>query len=190
MYVCGPTVYNYAHIGNARPVVVFDVLFRLLRHLYGEDHVLYAANVTDVDDKINARPPRKACRSTSSPTRYLEAYNADMAAAGRAAAHLPAARHPDHGRDHRHDRPADRATARPMRPKATCCSTLRPIPTTASSRGRSMDDMIAGARVDVAPYKRHPADFVLWKPSKPGEPVWDEPLRPRAGPAGTSSARR
>src|SRR5882757_3410888 len=82
MYVCGPTVYNFAHIGNARPVVVFDVLFRLLRHLYGEDHVAYAANVTDVDDKINRKAADEGVAIGVITQRYLEAYNADMSALG------------------------------------------------------------------------------------------------------------
>src|ERR1700757_4694487 len=79
MYVCGPTVYNYAHIGNARPVVAFDLLFRLLRRLYGEDHVLYAANVTDVDDKINAKAAEEGVPIDVVTERYLGVYNADMA---------------------------------------------------------------------------------------------------------------
>src|ERR1700689_3983196 len=82
MYVCGPTVYNYAHIGNARPVVVFDVLFRLLRHLYGEDHVVYAANVTDVDDKINRKAPDEGVPIEVITARYLDAYHADMSELG------------------------------------------------------------------------------------------------------------
>src|SRR5277367_4687761 len=82
MYVCGPTVYNYAHIGNARPVVVFDVLFRLLRRLYGEDHVVYAANVTDVDDKINLKAAQEGVPISTITDRYLDAYNADMSVLG------------------------------------------------------------------------------------------------------------
>src|ERR1700675_1047748 len=82
MYVCGPTVYNFAHIGNARPVVVFDVLFRLLRHLYGAEHVVYAANVTDVDDRINQKAIDEGVPIGVVTDRYLEAYNADMAVLG------------------------------------------------------------------------------------------------------------
>ncbi len=82
MYVCGPTVYNYSHVGNFRPVVVFDVLFRLLRRLYGEDAVRYAANVTDVDDKINAKAAEEGVGIEVITERYLTAYNADMAALG------------------------------------------------------------------------------------------------------------
>src|SRR3569833_1445014 len=82
MYVCGPTVYNYAHIGNFRPVAVFDVLFRLLRHLYGEKAVIYAANVTDVDDKINAKASAEGVPISTITQRYLAAYNGDAAALG------------------------------------------------------------------------------------------------------------
>ena len=92
MYVCGPTVYDYAHIGNARPVVVFDTLYRLLRHLYGADHVTYVRNITDVDDKINARAEaeRRTIREVTETT--AAQYHADMAALGRAAAERRAAR--------------------------------------------------------------------------------------------------
>ena len=177
MYVCGPTVYNYAHIGNARPVVVFDVLFRLLRRAYGEDAVLYAANVTDVDDKINAKAQAEGVEIDIITQRYLDIYNRDMATLG--------------------------ALAPTFQPRATqtmdaiqaMIATLvqkggayaaeghvlfdtQAYPDYGKLSGRPMDDMIAGARVDVAPYKRHPADFVLWNPSKPGEPVWDSPWGP------------
>jgi len=177
MYVCGPTVYNYAHIGNARPVVVFDVLFRLLRRAYGEDAVLYAANVTDVDDKINAKAQAEGVEIDIITQRYLDIYNRDMATLG--------------------------ALAPTFQPRATqtmdaiqaMIATLvqtggayaaeghvlfdtQAYPDYGKLSGRPMDDMIAGARVDVAPYKRHPADFVLWKPSKLGEPVWESPWGP------------
>ncbi|MGH7023032.1 MAG: cysteine--tRNA ligase [Caulobacteraceae bacterium] len=175
MYVCGPTVYNYAHIGNARPVVVFDVLFRLLRRLYGEAHVLYAANVTDVDDRINLKAAQEGVPIETVTGRYIDAYHADMAALGA----LPPTFEP-------------RATktmaaivdmiGRLVRANAAYEAEGHVLFNTqaysdygALSR-RSLDDMIAGARVEVAPYKQHPADFVLWKPSKPGEPVWDSPF--------------
>jgi cysteinyl-tRNA synthetase len=177
MYVCGPTVYNYAHIGNARPVVVFDVLFRVLRHLYGADHVFYAANVTDVDDKINLKAAQEGVPIGAITDRYLAAYNADMAVLG-----------------------ALRPTAQP-RATQTMDAIVAMIGRLVAAgaayaaeghvlfdtqaygdygklSGRSLDDMIAGARVEVAPYKRRPADFVLWKPSKPGEPVWESPFGP------------
>jgi cysteinyl-tRNA synthetase len=177
MYVCGPTVYNYAHIGNARPVVVFDLLFRLLRAEYGADHVIYAANVTDVDDKINQKAADEGVPIDVITRRYLDAYHADMSVLG-----------------------ALRPTVEP-RATETMAEIIdmigRLVRNNAAYQaeghvlfnveaysdygklsGRSMDDMIAGARVEVAPYKQNPADFVLWKPSKPGEPVWDSPFGP------------
>jgi cysteinyl-tRNA synthetase len=177
MYVCGPTVYNFAHVGNFRPVVVFDVLFRLLRHLYGEDAVLYAANVTDVDDKINAKAAEEGVAIDVVTDRYLAAYNADAARLGA----LPPTFQP-------------RATQTMDAIVAMIAQLIQNgaayaadghvlFDTTAYAgygklSGRPLDEMIAGARVDVAPYKRNPADFVLWKPSKPGEPVWESPWGP------------
>jgi cysteinyl-tRNA synthetase len=177
MYVCGPTVYNYAHVGNARPVVVFDVLFRRLRRIYGEDHVLYAANVTDVDDKINAKAAAEGVPIEVITARYLDAYHADMSALG--------ALRPTF--EPRATQTMDAIIAmigRLVRNNAAYQAEGHVLFNTAAYSdygrlsGRSMDDMIAGARVDVAPYKQHPADFVLWKPSKPGEPVWDSPFGP------------
>ncbi len=175
MYVCGPTVYNYAHIGNARPVVAFDVLFRLLRHLYGEDHVIYAANVTDVDDKINLKAAQEGVSIDVITARYLDAYHADMSALGA----LKPTFEP------RATRTMDAIIAmigRLVHNNAAYAADGHVLFNTQAYRdygklsGRSLDDMIAGARVEVAPYKQHPADFVLWKPSKPGEPVWDSPF--------------
>jgi cysteinyl-tRNA synthetase len=171
MYVCGPTVYNFSHVGNFRPVVVFDVLFRLLRRLYGEDAVKYAANVTDVDDKINAKAAEEGVPIDVITDRYLAAYNADAAALG---ALRPTAQP-------RATRTMDAIKAmigRLVQNGAAYAAEGHVLFDTqafsdygALSR-RPLDEMIAGARVDVAPYKRHPADFVLWKPSKPGEPEW------------------
>ena len=177
MYVCGPTVYNYSHVGNFRPVVVFDVLFRLLRELYGEDHVVYAANVTDVDDKINAKAAEEGVPIDAVTERYLAAYNADAAALGALA---PTAQP-------RATRTMDAIVAMIGRLVRSNCAYAAEghvlFDTQAFSdygrlSGRPLDEMIAGARVDVAPYKRHPADFVLWKPSKPGEPEWESPWGP------------
>ena len=177
MYVCGPTVYNFAHIGNARPVVVFDVLFRLLRQTFGTDAVLYAANVTDVDDKINRKAAEEGVSIDVITDRYLVAYNADMAELGalrptfqpRATRTMDAiialiGRLVDNGS-------AYAAEGHVLFDTQACADY-------GSLSGHPMDEMIAGARVEVAPYKRHPADFVLWKPSKPGEPVWDSPFGP------------
>jgi cysteinyl-tRNA synthetase len=177
LYVCGPTVYNYAHIGNARPVVVFDVLFRLLRALYGADHVLYAANVTDVDDKINLKAAQEGVPIGTITQRYLDAYHADMSALGA----LKPTFEP------RATQTMDAIIAmigRLVRNNAAYDAQGHVLFNTQAysdygklSR-RSLDDMIAGARVEVAPYKQHPADFVLWKPSKAGEPVWESPFGP------------
>ncbi|HEY3694225.1 cysteine--tRNA ligase, partial [Phenylobacterium sp.] len=177
MYVCGPTVYNYSHIGNFRPVVVFDVLFRLLRSCYGADAVVYAANVTDVDDKINAKAQAEGVPISEITDRYLAAYNADMASLGA----LPPTLQP------RVTQTMDAIVGmidRLVRNKAAYAAEGHVLFDTQAfadygklSR-HPMDDMIAGARVDVAPYKRRPADFVLWKPSKPGEPEWASPWGP------------
>jgi cysteinyl-tRNA synthetase len=180
MYVCGPTVYDFAHIGNARPVIVFDVLFRLLRHIYGADHVTYARNITDVDDKINARaaenypglPLNEAIAKVTAKT--TAQFHADIAALGvlpptvepRATEHIAEMRalcealvakgHAYVGQDH-------------------VLFDVSSMPDYGRLANRSLEEMEAGARVDVAPYKKGPMDFVLWKPSKPGEPAWPSP---------------
>jgi cysteinyl-tRNA synthetase len=177
MYVCGPTVYNYAHIGNARPVVVFDILFRLLRRIYGESHVLYAANVTDVDDKINQKAMAEGVPIETITARYLDAYHADMSALG--------ALRPTF--EPRATQTMDEIIymiGRLVRANAAYEADGHVLFNTEAYSGygalsrRPLDDMIAGARVDVAPYKQNPADFVLWKPSKPGEPEWPSPFGP------------
>ena len=177
MYVCGPTVYNYAHVGNARPVVVFDTLFRLLRRIYGDDKVLYAANVTDVDDRINQKAIDEGVEIDVITRRYLDAYHADMRLLGA----LPTTFEPHATQT------MDAITAmigRLIRNNAAYEAEGHVLFNTAAyadygklSR-RPMDEMIAGARVDVAPFKQNPADFVLWKPSKPGEPEWPSAFGP------------
>jgi len=180
MYVCGPTVYDFAHIGNARPVIVFDVLFRLLRHVYGDGHVTYVRNITDVDDKINARaardfpdlPLNEAIRKVTEQTERQ--FHADVDALGclrptiepRATEHIPEMRaivekliaggHAYVEQDH-------------------VLFAIASMKAYGRLARRSLDEMLAGARVDVAPYKRDAMDFVLWKPSKPGEPSWPSP---------------
>jgi cysteinyl-tRNA synthetase len=177
LYVCGPTVYNYAHIGNARPAVVFDVLFRLLRRLYGEDQVVYARNITDVDDKINQAAIEQGVDISAITDKFTAIYHQDMAALGVLRPTLE-----------------PRATAHIGEMLALIGELIERGHAYAAEghvlfdtgsfadygklSGRSLEDMIAGARVEVAPYKRNPADFVLWKPSKPGEPVWDSPWGP------------
>jgi cysteinyl-tRNA synthetase len=177
MYVCGPTVYNFAHVGNFRPVVVFDLLFRLLRRLYGEDHVVYAANVTDVDDKINKKAADEGVPIRTITERYLAAYNADATALGA----LPPTFQP------RATETMDAIVGMVgelVRNNAAYAKEGHVLFRTAAfadygklSR-KPLDDLIAGARVDVAPYKEDPRDFVLWKPSKPGEPEWESPWGP------------
>ena len=183
LYVCGPTVYSYAHIGNARPVVVFDVLFRLLRRLYGPEgsvsrgEVVYARNVTDVDDKINAAAAAEGVPIAVVTDRFLAVYEADMAALGaltpssqpRATAHIDAMLA-------QIGRLVEAGAA--YAAQGHVLFRVESFARYGELSGRSLDDMIAGARVEVAPYKENPADFVLWKPSKPGEPEWESPWGP------------
>ncbi|GGO57673.1 cysteinyl-tRNA synthetase [Roseovarius pacificus] len=181
MYVCGPTVYDRAHLGNARPVIVFDVLYRLLRHVYGPDHVTYVRNFTDVDDKINARAIENVgkggdvnaeiARITGMTTQW---FLDDMGALG--------ALEPD---------AMPRATqyigqmiamiegliakGHAYEAEGHVLFAVESYKDYGRLSGRSVDDMIAGARVEVAPYKRNPMDFVLWKPSSDDLPGWDSP---------------
>ena len=176
MYVCGPTVYDRAHIGNARPVVVFDVLYRLLRHVYGEGHVTYVRNFTDVDDKINARAAAEKRPIRRADRRDDRLVSRRHGCAGGAAAGRRSRGRPSHiGADGGDDRDAGRARAMPMRRRGMCSSASRAIPEYGRFARRSLDEMQAGARVEVAPYKRDPMDFVLWKPSSAAEPGWASP---------------
>jgi cysteinyl-tRNA synthetase len=180
MYVCGPTVYDFAHIGNARPVIVFDVLFRLLRHLYGADHVTYVRNITDVDDKIIARaaeeypglPLNEAIRRLTETTDRQ--FHEDVAALGC----LPPTVEPratEHIEEMKTliERLVSQGCAYVAEEHALF--SVPSMPDYGKLSKRSLDELIAGARVEVAPYKRDPRDFVLWKPSKPGEPAWPSP---------------
>ena len=174
LYVCGPTVYDYAHIGNARPVVVFDVLVRLLRHLYGAKHVTYARNITDIDDKIMARAAEIGGDISEITRRYEQAYRDDMAALNA----LPPDIEP-HATTHIAEMIAMTA-ALIERGHAYVADghVLFHVPSLAGYgklSNRNRDEMIAGARVEVASYKKDPADFVLWKPSAPDQPGWDSP---------------
>jgi cysteinyl-tRNA synthetase len=186
LYVCGPTVYDFAHIGNARPVIVFDVLFRLLRHLYGAEHVTYVRNITDVEDKINARagrdfpelPLNEAIAKVTDATERQ--FHEDVAALGALPPTLEprATQYIDTMRVM-----IDRLIARGVAYAAedhvlfspNAMDALPGAPRYGTLAHRSLDEMLAGARVDVAPYKRDPMDFVLWKPSKPNEPGWPSP---------------
>jgi cysteinyl-tRNA synthetase len=174
MYLCGPTVYNYVHIGNARGPVVFGLLVRLLRRIYGRDHVAFARNVTDVDDKINNAALESGQPITAITQRYAAAYEDDMVRLGvdppdivpYATAHIAqivamcetliAAGHAYAAQGH-------------------VLFDVSSYPEYGQLSGRSTDEMIAGARVEVAPYKKNAADFVLWKPSTPDLPGWDSP---------------
>ncbi|GKY88016.1 cysteine--tRNA ligase [Sinisalibacter aestuarii] len=174
MYVCGPTVYDRAHLGNARPVVVFDVLYRLLRHVYGPDHVTYVRNFTDVDDKIIARADESGVPIDEITSTTTQWYLDDMRALG--------ALDPDEmPRATQHigdmvkmiEELIGRGNA--YAAEGHVLFAVDSYDEYGALSGRSVDDMIAGARVEVAPYKRNPMDFVLWKPAKDGEPGWDSP---------------
>src|SRR5829696_7236926 len=174
MYVCGPTVYDYAHIGNARPVIVFDVLFRLLRHLYGPEHVKYVRNVTDVDDKINARAAERGISIRELTEETYANFQQDVAALGC----LPPTVEP-RATEHIEEMKLliERLVAEEHAYVAEehVLFSVPSMPEYGRLSKRPLDEMIAGARVEVAPYKRDPMDFVLWKPSKPGEPAWPSP---------------
>jgi cysteinyl-tRNA synthetase len=171
MYVCGPTVYNHVHIGNARPVVVFDVLFRLLRHLYGEDAVIYARNITDVDDKINAKAAEEGVDIKVITDRFTTYYHEQMAALGALTPTIEP-RATDHISDMKRMILALLKEGCAYEAEGHVLFDTTAYGAYGKLSGRDLDEMIAGARVEVAPYKRNPADFVLWKPSKPGEPKW------------------
>lgn len=172
LYACGPTVYNYAHIGNARPAVIFDLLFRLLSKLYPQ--VIYARNITDVDDKINAAAAEQNVAIEVISKRYSDAYHADMAALGvglpsiepRATEHIPQM-------IDMIDRLINAGHA--YEAQGHVLFSIESFNQYGLLSGRDMNDMIAGARVDVADFKRHPGDFVLWKPSVDPQPGWDSP---------------
>ncbi len=180
MYVCGPTVYDYAHIGNARPVIVFDVLFRLLRHVYGENHVTYVRNITDVDDKINARaakdfpdlPLNEAIRKVTGATE--KQFHGDIAALGV----LPPTVEPratEHIEEMKRLIEALVSRGNAYVAEGHALFDVSSMADYGRLSNRSLEEMEAGARVEVAPYKKGAMDFVLWKPSKPGEPSWSSP---------------
>ena len=174
MYVCGPTVYDFAHIGNARPVIVFDVLYRLLRHRYGKDHVKYVRNITDVDDKINARAAERGIAIRQLTEETYKNFREDVAALGC----LPPDVEP---RATEHIDEMKTLIARLVASGNAYVEqehVLFSVPSMTDYgrlSKRPLDEMIAGARVDIAPYKRDPMDFVLWKPSKDNEPGWPSP---------------
>ena len=187
MYVCGPTVYDFAHIGNARPVIVFDVLFRLLRHIYGANHVTYVRNITDVDDKINDRaardfpglPLNEAIRKVTEKT--AAQFHADVAALGA----LPPTFEP-RATDFvlpRADGKTDMVTliqqlidsGHAYQAGGEVLFDTQSMPDYGALSGRRLDEQLAGARVAVDAHKKNPADFVLWKQSTGDEPGWESP---------------
>src|SRR5712692_4940537 len=180
MYVCGPTVYDLAHIGNARPIIVFDVLFRLLRHVYGRSRVKYARNITDVDDKINDRaardfpglPLNEAIRKV---TELTEKQFHDDAKALRCLPPSVEPRATDHIGEMYRLIETLIANGHAYVEQDHVLFNAASYPRYGQLARRSLDEMRAGARIDVAPYKRGSMDFVLWKPSKPGEPSWPSP---------------
>jgi cysteinyl-tRNA synthetase len=196
MYVCGPTVYDFAHIGNARPVIVFDVLFRLLRHLAkqgvwdggrGETKVTYVRNITDVDDKINDRAARdfpqlslnEAIRKVTEVTERQFHEDVDALGCLRPTVEPRATEHIAEMRAIIERLAADGfayvAEDHVLFSPQAMNSANSILPRYGALANRTLDEMIAGARVDVAPYKRDATDFVLWKPAKPGEPSWPSP---------------
>ena len=172
MYVCGPTVYDVAHIGNARPVIVFDVLYRLLRHVYGAGSVTYVRNITDVDDKIINASEESGAAIGDITRRTTDQFHADMAALGalepdiepRATGHIPEMLDLIQAlldKSHAYER------------EGHVLFDVNSMADYGRLSGHNRDELIAGARVEVAPYKKDPADFVLWKPSSDGQPGWD-----------------
>ena len=174
LYVCGPTVYNHAHIGNARPFVVFDVLFRLLQRLYPDRQVIYARNLTDVDDKINRKAADEGVPISTITDRYTGIFHRDMDALGvlRPSFEPRATGHIDQMIE-LIGRLVDKGHA--YAAEGHVLFDVGSYPAYGALSRRNLDEMEAGARVEVAPYKKAPFDFVLWKPSKPGEPEWPSP---------------
>ena len=172
MYVCGPTVYNHAHIGNARPAVVFDVLARVLRRLY--PHVVYARNITDIEDKIIAAAKAQGVDISVVTEKYADIYRRDMGALGVLAPDLePKATDSVAEMISMMERLIEAGHA--YAAEGHVLFNVPSYPEYGRLSGRDRDEMVAGARVEVAPYKKDPADFVLWKPSTPDQPGWDSP---------------
>ena len=174
MYVSGPTVYDYAHIGNARPVIVFDVLFRLLRHIYGPDHVTYVRNITDVDDKINARAAEEGVDIRDLTARTFQQYMADVQALNCLDPSLQP-RATDHIKDMQDLIGLLIEKGFAYEAEGHVLFHVPSLKDYGALSNRSIDEMQAGARVEVAPYKKDPMDFVLWKPSSKNEPGWASP---------------
>jgi len=178
LYACGPTVYNYAHIGNARMAVVFDLLTRILKAAYPK--VTYVSNITDVDDKIMAAAVETGEKIDTITQKYTDIYNADMAALGCAAPDIqPKATQHIAEMITQIEQLISRGHA--YEADGHVLFNVPSFPAYGGLSGRSRDEQVAGARVEVASYKKDPADFVLWKPSKDDEPGWNSPFGPNGG---------
>jgi cysteinyl-tRNA synthetase len=174
LYACGPTVYDHLHIGNGRMLIVFDVLYRLLRREYGENNVTYVRNITDVDDKINARAAERGVDIRELTDEMTAIFHDDVKALGC----LPPTVEPratDHIAEMITMIEALIAKGHAYVAEGHVLFDVPSMPAYGRLSKRPLDDMIAGARVEVAPYKRGPMDFVLWKPSSPAEPGWESP---------------
>src|SRR6266481_3987690 len=174
MYVCGPTVHDFAHIGNGRAFTVFDVLYRLLRHTYGADHVTYVRNITDVEDKINAAAAARGETIGSLTQRTTAAFHADMADLG----NLPPDIEP-RATEHIPQMIAMISTliegGFAYEAEGHVLFSIAAMPDYGRLSRKNLDEQREGARVEVAPYKRDAGDFVLWKPSTPDLPGWESP---------------
>ena len=172
MYVCGPTVYDLVHVGNARPVVVYDVLVRLLRRLY--PRVTYVRNITDVEDKINQRAQQLGIPIETLTSRTADDFHADVTALGALPPDIePRATHHIAEMILLIERLI--ASGHAYEAQGHVLFSVPSFPAYGRLSGRSPDELLAGARIDIAPYKRDPGDFVLWKPSPPELPGWDSP---------------
>lgn len=172
LYVCGPTVYDYAHIGNARPALVFDVLFRLLQHIYGADHVTYVRNITDIEDKIIDRAAREGVTIRELTNKTAKQYQDDMAAL----LAMPPSIEPratEHVDEMLEIIAKLIANGLAYEAEGHVLYDVAAKADYGNLSNRSVEDMEAGARVEVAPYKKNPMDFVLWKPSNEDQPGWD-----------------
>ncbi|MGK2229466.1 MAG: cysteinyl-tRNA synthetase, partial [Devosia sp.] len=180
LYACGPTVYDFAHIGNGRMAIVFDLLFRLLRQTYGADHVTYVRNITDVDDKINARaardypdlPLNQAIRKVTEGT--AAQYQADVTALGCLEPTIQP-RATDNIGEMQTLIAALVARKHAYVANGEVLFDVKSMPDYGQLSGRNLEDNLAGARIAVEAHKHNPADFVLWKQSSDGEPGWDSP---------------
>tara|TARA_B100001173_G_scaffold174124_1_gene150283 strand:- start:168 stop:1529 length:1362 start_codon:yes stop_codon:yes gene_type:complete len=174
MYVCGPTVYDYPHVGNARPVIVFDILFRILQHIYGENKVTYVRNITDVDDKIIATAKENNEEVSQLTERTIRYFHEDSNYVGTLSPTVePKAT--DHIREMIDIIEILIQKELAYQSEGNVLFYTRKFNDYGKLSGKNLEDLIAGARVETESFKKDPSDFVLWKPSKEGEPQWDSP---------------